>query len=75
MSGIFGGDEPQQQVVQAAAPTIVAPPPNRSDSQTQGLAERQRNRFRGRGSATRNYLAGAGASEGVSTTARTLGGT
>lgn len=70
MSGLFGGGA---QAATPAAPTTVAPPPDRSDAETQALAARQKARFTGSGSFTRNYLSN-GADTGASTTSKVLGG-
>lgn len=69
MSALFGST-PQPQT--PAAPTAIAPPPDRSDSENANLAAKQRQRFTGAGSATNNFFSSSAG--GVSTTTRLLGG-
>lgn len=75
MSGLFGGGQQAPAPVVPVAPTTVAPPPDRSSGEAAGLAARQKARFNGAGSFTKNYLTGGGGSDGLSTTSRVLGGT
>lgn len=75
MSGLFSSDAPQQQVAPVSKPTTVPAAPNRSASEVEALAAKQRKQFTSSGSFTKNYFGGGLGSEGVSTSARVLGGT
>jgi hypothetical protein len=70
MSGLFSDPAPVQA---AAKPTTVPAAPNRSASEVEALAERQRKKFSSAGSFTKNYFTGGDTGE-VSTTTRVLGG-
>lgn len=71
MSGLFTPDVP---TVQAATPTTVPAAPNRSASEVDALAAKQRKQFSSTSSFTKNYFTGGDNSD-VSTASRVLGGT
>lgn len=71
MSALFNSPSPTTP----AAPTTVAAPPDRTGAETASLAARQKQRFTGAGSFTKNYLSGGAGTDGLSTTSRILGGT
>lgn len=71
MAGIVTPDTP---AVMAAKPTTVPAAPNRSASEVDALAAKQRAKFSAPGSFTKNYFTGGEAAGPVSTVTKTLGG-
>ena len=70
MGGIFGGG-PEPAV--APAPKPLPPAPDRTDAQTQALADEQRKRFSGSTGRAANFFTAGGTTQ-AATAVRYLGG-